>query len=263
MSTIKKEDLENLIDKGITFKEIAKIYGVSFSTIRRLCFRFNLKSKVNELKKEERICLNCGCNIISNINENKKFCNKSCSATFNNKNRKLNDFTKNKIKESLLGYKHREETKNKHKGELNKNWKGGISLEKKIKNSVIKIRKCKYCNNKPNKNCSICDSCKYNYYELYKPLCSFNFEVNQYKHRLDYYLVEKYGWYSPSNKGNNLNGVSKDHMYSVREGFINGVDPEIIKHPANCRLMIHKENNKKNTKCSITLEELLDRIDKW
>ena len=76
-------------------------------------------------------------------------------------------------------------------------------------------------------------------------------------------LVEKYGWYSPSNKGNNLNGVSKDHMYSVREGFINNIDCEIIKHPANCKLMIHNENNLKNSTCSITLDELLNRIKNW
>ena len=75
--------------------------------------------------------------------------------------------------------------------------------------------------------------------------------------------MEKYGWYSPSNKNNNLLGVSKDHLYSVKDGFLNVIDPSIIKHPANCKLMLHKDNNSKGYKSIITLDELLDRIKKW
>jgi hypothetical protein len=81
--------------------------------------------------------------------------------------------------------------------------------------------------------------------------------------KFDLTIVNEYGWYSPKNKGNNLGGVSKDHMYSVREGFINGVDPEIIKHPAKCKLLLHSENNKKNYNCSITLDELKEKIKNW
>jgi hypothetical protein len=52
-------------------------------------------------------------------------------------------------------------------------------------------------------------------------------------------------------------------MYSVRDGFINKIDPEIIKHPANCKLMIHTENNKKNYNSSITIDVLKERIKNW
>jgi hypothetical protein len=41
----------------------------------------------------------------------------------------------------------------------------------------------------------------------------------------------------------------------VRDGFINKVAPEIIAHPANCRLMKHSENNFKNYNSSITIDE--------
>jgi hypothetical protein len=51
--------------------------------------------------------------------------------------------------------------------------------------------------------------------------------------------------------------------YSVKDGFINKVDINIIKHPANCQLLIHKENNIKNSKSSITLDELLLKIKNW
>lgn len=42
-------------------------------------------------------CLNCG----NEIAKNKKFCNSSCSATFNNKQRKLSDETKKKISSTM------------------------------------------------------------------------------------------------------------------------------------------------------------------
>jgi hypothetical protein len=52
-------------------------------------------------------------------------------------------------------------------------------------------------------------------------------------------------------------------MYSVRDGFINNIDPEIIKHPANCQLMLHNENNSKNYNSSITIDDLIERIKNW
>jgi len=84
-----------------------------------------------------------------------------------------------------------------------------------------------------------------------------------YSNKFDLSLVEQHGWYSPINKRNNLNGVSKDHMYSVRDGFINNIEPEIIKHPANCKLLLHNDNNRKNYTSSITIDDLIERIKNW
>ena len=82
--------------------------------------------------------------------------------------------------------------------------------------------------------------------------------------KFNFDLIREYGWYSPSNSSNpNLNGVSRDHMISVQYGFENGIDPKIISHPANCRLILQTENFKKRNNCSITIEELIDRIDRW
>jgi hypothetical protein len=100
-------------------------------------------------------------------------------------------------------------------------------------------------------------------YLLYRQQCNFDFELTSYPDKFDLTLVESYGLYSPSNKGNNLNGISKDHMLSVKTGFELGVDPEIIKHPANCQIMPHKQNQSKREKSSITLEQLLERIKNW
>jgi hypothetical protein len=52
-------------------------------------------------------------------------------------------------------------------------------------------------------------------------------------------------------------------MISIKFGFENGISSDIINHPANCRLMIHNDNISKNFRCSITLEELLIRIENW
>lgn len=77
-------------------------------------------------------------------------------------------------------------------------------------------------------------------------------------------LIETYGWYSTpgSRKGvTNTNGISRDHLYSITDGWLNKVPPEIIRHPANCALLPHKENQTKHKKSKITLEELYKRID--
>lgn len=100
-------------------------------------------------------------------------------------------------------------------------------------------------------------------YQKYYQECQFNFSLNQYPEEFDFNLVEQYGWYQAKNNGNNLNGVSRDHMISIKYGYEHNINPEIIKHPANCQLMIHNENISKHKKCSITIEELLIKIDVW
>ena len=97
----------------------------------------------------------------------------------------------------------------------------------------------------------------------YRTDCQFTFSLNQFPEEFDFTLVEKYGWYKATNHGNNLTGVSRDHMYSIHDGFVNKVDPKIISHPANCKLMQHTSNSAKHSKSSITLDELLKRIEEW
>lgn len=235
MKKVEKIKIENLIDEGLSLKEIAKYFNISYSTIIRLCNKYNLKSKFNELKSELINCLECNLPFNGNIKEKRKFCSRSCSVTFNNKVRIITEDTKIKISNTL-------KSKNK---------------------KVIKIRLCKNCNNVVGYKKIICDECRINYYEYYRPSSKFDFDIDLYKDRFDLSIVKIYGWYSPSNKGNNLNGVSKDHLFSVKDGFINKVSVDIIKHPANCKLMIHKHNQIKNSKSSITLNELLKRIEEW
>lgn len=94
----------------------------------------------------------------------------------------------------------------------------------------------------------------------YKLECKFKFNVYDYPTLIDLTLISEHGWYKASNRGNNLNGISRDHSYSVKEGFKNNIDPKIISHPANCVLMKQSDNSSKKTKCNITIEKLLERI---
>jgi hypothetical protein len=99
---------------------------------------------------------------------------------------------------------------------------------------------------------------------IYKSDSSFKFSLNEYPDEFDFSLIEKYGWYSPSNsKKPNIGGVSRDHMISVKEGFKLGFDTKLLAHPANCQLMVHSDNISKNKKSSLTIDELKVRINEW
>lgn len=47
-----------------------------------------------------------------------------------------------------------------------------------------------------------------------------------------------------------------DHKYSIRMGFINNIEPEIIGNITNLEFLPWEENVKKRTNCSITINEL-------
>jgi hypothetical protein len=257
------EKLKVFINLGKKYEEISIELGTSVRSISNRAFRLGLRLVFHTEFK----CKQCEKLFISYINSDRVFCSKSCSATFNNLGKNKSNETKEKIALANKGKKHSEESVNKRSGKNNGNYIDGRSLKYTLnkKDKINNKRKCKYCGGYKieKKHKAICDDCRIEYYEGYRPSCEFNFDIKKYKDKFDLQLVEEYGWYSPTNKGNNLNGVSRDHMYSVRDGFINKIDPEIIKHPANCKLMKHSDNNFKNHSSTITLDELLERINNW
>jgi hypothetical protein len=230
--------LKELIKEGKSHNEISLIFGVPKKTINNRCFRLKIKSQLPS-KNHKQKCKYCGGEFVSYISEERFFCSLNCSASFNNLQRNgLTDDVKSKISESLKKYYE------------------PIKQNKKNK-------KCRSCNIEKEipKHKIICDDCRNQYYKFYRPSCEFNFNIFEYE--FDTNDLKKFGWYSPTNKGNNLNGVSKDHMFSVKDGFINKISPEIIKHPANCQLLKHVDNNRKKTNSIITIDELMIRIKKW
>ncbi len=90
-----------------------------------------------------------------------------------------------------------------------------------------------------------------------------NFNLSDFPSEFEFELVDKFGWYKAKNNGDNPSGVSRDHMLSVKFGFENSIDPMLISHPANCKLILQVENSRKNKKNSLSLDELLERINVW
>jgi hypothetical protein len=64
----------------------------------------------------------------------------------------------------------------------------------------------------------------------------------------------------------NTKGVVRDHIMGRIYGFRNGIFPELLRHPANCRIILHSENVSKGQKgkgradTDISIEELFDLI---
>lgn len=96
--------------------------------------------------------------------------------------------------------------------------------------------------------------------ELYYLNCDFRFGFDDLKRVEGYDLIQKYGMYSVPD---NLDGVSRDHMVSRYYGWTHNIPPEVIRHPANCRIIKQRENSSKGKDCSITVEELYERIKNW
>jgi hypothetical protein len=181
-----------------------------------------------------------------------KFCSRSCGTKFSNSKRILSDDTKRKISESTKS------TVEKFKDQI-------VGDYTKIYLCTCKFSGVKWYSNKR----------KLIYPDLvdtknhYANSAKFRFAISSFPKWFNTAanLINEYGWYSTpgSNKSGikNLNGISRDHMYSINDGWINKIDPTLLKHPANCRLMQHKTNSSKNKNSSITLDELIQNIKKF
>ena len=210
--------------------------------------------KFGEIKQFQVAC--CKCEIVFTVEEREKrhperdayFCSRSCA---NSRGPRSEDF-KEKVRAKLSG--------------------------RVIVQRSFRVRVCEGCHlefqvdskHPKQKCCSVECSRKVRYGNIdkeslkyYRSLCSFRFNLADYPDEFDFSLVERHGWYAAKNRGNNLNGVSRDHMVSISYGHKNGIDPSIISHPANCRLLVHNDNVSKREKCSCTLEDLLTRIQEW
>ena len=61
----------------------------------------------------------------------------------------------------------------------------------------------------------------------------------------------------------NPDGVVRDHRVSVADAIKYNYDPYYIRHPINCKLMLHRDNSKKHTASSITYDKLIEEVDEW
>jgi len=205
-------------------------------------------------------CENCKAEHNGSIGSG-RFCSIKCARGFSTKSKRaeINQKVSDKMSNRKLSATHKK----------NIEQATNFNRKEKVSRSCLNCSEIMLCRpSDANKFCTA--KCWVNYTEknkepflLYRQRCNFDFDVNKYPDKFDLTIVEQHGWYSPSNKGNNLDGVSRDHMVSVRTGFELGIDPEIIKHPANCAIMPHRQNQSKRAKSSITIQELLERIQNW
>lgn len=92
--------------------------------------------------------------------------------------------------------------------------------------------------------------------------CKFKFDPYVIPHLEGYHLLTTYNF--RRKKSHTVqNNIEMDHMVSILYGWNHSIPPEIISHPANCEIMLDIENHSKNSNCSITIEQLLERIKNW
>lgn len=189
----------------------------------------------------------------------KKFCSRKCANS-----RVQTPEANEKRSKKLSGRSLSDEHIQKISGANNPKWKGGGKQDKHCvhcdKLFTTRSNKQKFCSQDCWKESEELIRSDWHNYRL---ACQFKFNVYDYPDYFDLGLLEEHGWYSAANRGNNLTGISRDHMISVKEGFRNDIDPAIISHPANCELMLQNDNSSKKTQSSITLSELLDRIENF
>lgn len=205
-----------------------------------------------------------------------RFCSSKCARGYSTKSKRSE--INNKVSKKLKGHESwnkgkigcfTQEALEKFSERSKKMWEN-MSEETRLKYSklrreskgIYKIKICKICNE--NKeilySSRLCSDCK-EPFRLYREKCSFSFNVYKYPDKFDLDIIKKYGWYSPKNsKFPNLNGISRDHQFSIADGFKQNIDPSYIRHPANCILLRHTDNQKKWAKSSISLNDLMKRI---
>jgi hypothetical protein len=95
---------------------------------------------------------------------------------------------------------------------------------------------------------------------LYRKNCQFKFSPYIYPKIIGFELLAQY---QMSHRLRNPNGLHRDHMISISYGWENNIPAEVISHPANCAILFAKDNISKGSGCSITLDQLKERIDNW
>lgn len=72
--------------------------------------------------------------------------------------------------------------------------------------------------------------------------------------------LKEHGVFNPIKK---KHGVVRDHQFSRKHGFMQGVFPEILRHPCNCQFLTVGENSSKREKSSLTLDQLFSMIEQY
>lgn len=208
-------------------------------------------------KCQTNACLTCN----KFVTRGKQFCNSSCAATYNNKHRTRRPSSKPRPTHHYLCQCCKlEKVSTDRRRKLCEDCSVKLSPHRDRKS--VNVRTCPKCNTEEISlgrfQHELCPSCRT--ITEYRGLCNFTHDLRNYPEEYDLSLLEEHGMFHPKK---NPTGVSRDHLYSVYDGYHNKVDPSLLKHPANCAIMLQTDNSSKHSSSSITYEELLERIRIW
>ena len=96
--------------------------------------------------------------------------------------------------------------------------------------------------------------------DRYRYLCSFNIHPSDLYRVAGYDLLVKVGYF---NKDTNPGGVVKDHRLSINTAYTGKLNPDLVKHPANCEFLTVSDNARKGARDSLTIPDLLHLIEAW
>lgn len=195
-----------------------------------------------------------------------KFCGAACSARFNTTGRIRSPEQRARISAGNTRY---QAALGRHPRVKGPRWKSRSKRASGSPYPYSAVRSCAYCGVFHRDTVrKYCDGCTPNI-RHYRSRAAFTFNVYEFPGEFDLRLIVDNGWYSPTGRSGrrskplNLEGVSRDHLYTIADGFNNRIDPALLAHPANCALVLHHQNNRKKARSSITLEVLKERIVSW
>jgi hypothetical protein len=209
-----------------------------------------------EYYKNPKLCLHCEKIIPYSKDKRTMFCSRSCSCTYNNFKAdysKVKETWKKKVENNDLP----DSMKSKGKATTFRR-----QLQKGAPYSILYNNICLECGTatllKYKKR--YCSACEHLYSNHGRAPYWFTFNIYDYPDLFDLDRLTTIGFY---HHANNKNGLTRDHKISVNSAIKNKYDPYYIKHPLNCELLTFDENNKKNTRCSISYEDLVKMVDEY
>jgi hypothetical protein len=217
-------------------------------------------NQIIDYGKNPSTCKNCTTPLEYTTRKN-KFCSKSCATSYNNHHRAKPTKT-SKILECISCRQMCPASSHSTSVLCN------TCRTTKPAFSKIYINNCAHCNSIVeiiNKNKKYCNKCNHRYSDNGRVPYYFKFNVFDFPNLFDLGMIKQYGYFSngKNNSKININGVSRDHKVSVNEAIRNGYDPFYISHPLNCEILLHKDNNKKNSKSSTEYTTLCKMVDEF
>lgn len=191
--------------------------------------------RIEKYNENPTICFYCQ-KVLNYDKRNYKFCSKSCSGKHSNEIRSDESREKQRlsVKQTYNDSEFREKT-------FTPEYREQLALNSKLQGYKRQLNNQK--------------TYRHHYYSL----CNFDFNVYAYPEYFDLDLIKTHGWQSK----NNPYGATRDHRYSRFQGYKNKINPLIIKHPSNCKILNGFDNRSKSSLCEITIDQLREEILIW